>query len=254
MLSIGEIAHSTGVSRRMLRHWESQGLLAPASIEPETGYRRYRESQLGRVRAIAELRALGFGLSEIGRLLDPNIAQLTLETLLREQVNALQEQISEASTRLLRIQHRLDVIQRQSKEIIMNLSITALPSLEIWGLSIAVGDETEIGRAVRELRQQLSLNDQAVVQLYDGTSHDQITVSVGAEAAVESESVTKIVAPEVAEGVSVTFEEPPESIADAWVLIDAELEQRGLVTFGLYRQMSELTGRVILQAPVRERA
>ncbi|MFI5825544.1 MerR family DNA-binding transcriptional regulator, partial [Streptomyces rishiriensis] len=27
MLSIGEIAHRTGVSRRMLRHWEQEGLL-----------------------------------------------------------------------------------------------------------------------------------------------------------------------------------------------------------------------------------
>ncbi|WP_418936261.1 MerR family transcriptional regulator, partial [Klebsiella pneumoniae] len=30
MLSIGEIAHRTGVSRRMLRHLEQEGLLSPA--------------------------------------------------------------------------------------------------------------------------------------------------------------------------------------------------------------------------------
>lgn len=47
MLSIGEIAHSTGVSRRMLRHWEDEGLLTPAVTDPVTGYRRYQDSQLG---------------------------------------------------------------------------------------------------------------------------------------------------------------------------------------------------------------
>ena len=89
MLSIGEIAHSTGVSRRMLRHWEGEGLLTPATTDPVTGYRRYQDSQLGRVRAIAELRALGFGLAEIGQLLDPHLEQSTLEVLLTHQVDAL---------------------------------------------------------------------------------------------------------------------------------------------------------------------
>ena len=48
MLSIGEIAHSTGVSRRMLRHWEDEGLLTPAVTDPVTGFRRYQDSQLAR--------------------------------------------------------------------------------------------------------------------------------------------------------------------------------------------------------------
>ncbi len=134
MLSIGEFAHSTGVSRRMLRHWEGEGLLTPPAItDPVTGYRRYQDSQLGRVRAIAELRALGFSLAEIGQLLDPHLEQSTLEVLLTHQVDALQRQITEASTRLVHVQHRLDIIQSKSMEIIMNLSITALPSLNIWG-------------------------------------------------------------------------------------------------------------------------
>ena len=119
-MSIGEIAHSTGVSRRMLRHWEGEGLLTPATTDPVTGYRRYQDSQLGRVRAIMELRALGFGLAEIGQLLDPRIEQSTLEVLLTHQVDALQRQITEASTRLVHVQHRLDIIQSKSMEIIMN--------------------------------------------------------------------------------------------------------------------------------------
>lgn len=63
MLSIGDLAHATGVSRRMLRHWEHERLLTPAAVDPSTGYRRYRDSQIGHVRAIAELRQLGFGLA-----------------------------------------------------------------------------------------------------------------------------------------------------------------------------------------------
>lgn len=71
MLSIGEVAHATGVTRRMLRHWEDVGLLEPAAVDEHTGYRRYAHSQVGRVRAIAALRAVGFGLEAIKDLLGP---------------------------------------------------------------------------------------------------------------------------------------------------------------------------------------
>lgn len=256
MLSIGEIAHSTGVSRRMLRHWESEGLLTPAVVDPVTGYRHFRDSQLGRVRAIAELRALGFGLAEIGRLLDPQIEQPTLESLLARQVDVLEREISEASTRLVHVQRRLDTIRSKTVEIIMNLSLTTLPRLELQGLRTTVHDETEIGQAVSDLCRRLPQADGDFVLLYDGTHDDRITVSAGTVARAESEAVPAelepIVAPEIPAGVAVAFDERPASIADAWVLIETELEKQGLTSFGLYRQVDGPTG-VVLQAPVRER-
>jgi hypothetical protein len=94
------------------------------------------------------------------------------------------------------------------------------------------------------------------VLLYDGTHDDRITVSAGTVARAESEAVPAalepIVAPEVPAGVAVAFDERPASIADAWVLIETELEKQGLTSFGLYRQVDGSTG-VVLQAPVRER-
>src|SRR5699024_11248871 len=46
-LSIGEIAHSTGTTGRMLRHWERLGLIQPAGVDAHTGYRRCAVSQGG---------------------------------------------------------------------------------------------------------------------------------------------------------------------------------------------------------------
>ncbi|MDQ0707465.1 DNA-binding transcriptional MerR regulator [Arthrobacter woluwensis] len=253
MLSIGEIAHSTGVSRRMLRHWENEGLLAPAVVDPATGYRRYQDSQLGRVRAIAELRTLGFGLAEIGQLLDPRLGRTTLESLLTHQEDALQQQITEASARLVHVRRRLDIIRSESQEIAMNLTLTALPAVEFWGLSTTVLDETEIGHAVHDLRRRLPWAGDELVLLYDGTSDDRITVSAGTIVRPESEVAGKIVAQEAAAGVSVDFDVLPENIADAWVLIETELDKRRLASFGVYRQIHGSNGGVTLQAPIRER-
>ena len=111
MLSIGELAHRTGVSRRMLRHWEEIGLLAPAEVDDRTAYRKYSVSQTGRVRAIAALRAVGFGLDAIADLLDSDLSETRLVALLRAREVDLLAQISEASTRLQEVRERLDSLE-----------------------------------------------------------------------------------------------------------------------------------------------
>jgi DNA-binding transcriptional MerR regulator len=69
MLRIGEFARLTRVSVRMLRHYDRIGLLAPARVDPATGYRYYRADQLRAVNRILFLRELGFGLDEISEAL-----------------------------------------------------------------------------------------------------------------------------------------------------------------------------------------
>ena len=66
---IGEIARLSGVSVRMLRHYDALGLLRPRGAT-EAGYRLYDEAALNRLRRIAYLRALDFPLREIARMLD----------------------------------------------------------------------------------------------------------------------------------------------------------------------------------------
>ena len=69
MLKIGEFSKLSRVSIRMLRHYDELGLLHPVRIDPDTGYRYYRESQLPTASRIAALRDMGFGLAAIGELL-----------------------------------------------------------------------------------------------------------------------------------------------------------------------------------------
>lgn len=253
MLSIGEIAHSTGVSRRMLRHWEQEGLLLPALVDPVTGYRSYQDTQLGRIRAIAELRDLGFSLSEIRQLLDPQIAHASLERILMQQADKLRDQITEASTRLAQVQHRVDTIQKKTQEISMNLSLTPLPELHLQGASTTVLDETDIGPAVAQLRELVPHDQSELILLFDGASPEQITVTAATADGTTAPGLQPVSTPLIAQGATVTFPTPPSSVADAWVLIDAELEKMGLASGGVYRQIISPDGRTTLQAPVHAR-
>jgi MerR family copper efflux transcriptional regulator len=78
-LGIGELAKRAGVGIDTVRYYERSGLLNPHSRLP-SGYRRYRDLEVARLRFIRRAQALGFTLSEIKSLLrlsaQRNVAQV----------------------------------------------------------------------------------------------------------------------------------------------------------------------------------
>ena len=67
-LGIGALAKRAGVRIDTVRYYERSGLLAPKS-RLESGYHRYSEAELTRLRFIRRAQVLGFSLKEIGELL-----------------------------------------------------------------------------------------------------------------------------------------------------------------------------------------
>jgi DNA-binding transcriptional MerR regulator len=65
LMPIGRFARSSGLSVGALRHYDRHGLLSPALVSQETGYRYYAADQLATARAIALLRDLEMSLPEI---------------------------------------------------------------------------------------------------------------------------------------------------------------------------------------------
>ena len=67
--SIGKLAESAGVAIDTVRYYERNGLLNPAG-RLASGYRRYSEAELKRLRFIRRAKALGFSLEDIRALLE----------------------------------------------------------------------------------------------------------------------------------------------------------------------------------------
>jgi Cu(I)-responsive transcriptional regulator len=67
-MNIGQAAQASGVSAKMVRHYEALGLL-PQIARTDSGYRQYDESAVHTLRFIRRARDLGFGMEEIRELL-----------------------------------------------------------------------------------------------------------------------------------------------------------------------------------------
>jgi DNA-binding transcriptional MerR regulator len=69
MLTIGRFADATGLTVKALRHYDDIGLLVPARVDEDNGYRYYDTAQVEDAVTIRRLRALELPLDEIRELL-----------------------------------------------------------------------------------------------------------------------------------------------------------------------------------------
>src|ERR1700761_4635723 len=75
LLNIGEFSRMTHLSVKALRHYHDVGVLAPATIDPHSGYRSYGTDQVAAAQVIRRLRDLGMPLDSIRAVLTaPDVA------------------------------------------------------------------------------------------------------------------------------------------------------------------------------------
>jgi DNA-binding transcriptional MerR regulator len=107
LIPIGRFAQLAGFTVRALRHYESQGLLEPAHVDRESGYRYYRPEQLPDALRVRLLRALEMPLAEVVEVMREPDGLQALEKI-RAHRARVAERLADVEKLLLRIDEWLD--------------------------------------------------------------------------------------------------------------------------------------------------
>lgn len=159
MMKIGEFARLGQVSVRMLRHYDSLGLLQPQGVDRFSSHRSYSVTQLTRLNRIMALNSLGIPLRRIAEIIDSNLSTtelLDMLTLRRHQL--LAEQADTAAT-LAEIEFRLALIERTTMEH-QDCIFKELPAERIIGTKVVLGeppfDTSDIGPLFGQVAEQIA--------------------------------------------------------------------------------------------------
>jgi PPM family protein phosphatase len=152
LLSIGAFAHATRLSPKALRLYGELGLLPPAFVDPDSGYRFYDPAQLERARLVAWLRRLGMPLARIRVVCDLDPAQAA------DEVAAYWAQVE------------ADIASRRDLAAFLIATLsgrkTTMPGAQ-EALAIRYAARTDIGR-VRETNQDSTYAGSRLLAVADG--------------------------------------------------------------------------------------
>ena len=113
-MNIGQAARHSGLSAKMIRYYESIGLLKPAH-RSDSGYRLYSDDDLHTLAFIKRSRDLGFSLDEVGKLLalwqDRQRASSDVKALARQHIDELNQKIVELTSLRDTLQELVDTCQ-----------------------------------------------------------------------------------------------------------------------------------------------
>jgi Cu(I)-responsive transcriptional regulator len=107
-MNIGAAATRSGVSAKMVRHYESLGLL-PRVARSDAGYRQYTDSEVHTLRFIRRARDLGFSIAEIAKLLklwqNRRRASADVRRIAQAHVQDLQRRIDDMASMKRTLEH-----------------------------------------------------------------------------------------------------------------------------------------------------
>jgi DNA-binding transcriptional MerR regulator len=129
MKSIGEFSRLGGVSVRTLRYYDRIGLLCPAEVDSETGYRWYLPSQLPDLTKIIALRQLGLSLAEIRELVtDPD--KDSIRARLTRHRSSLAKRAEDDQRRLNQLDAALEAFEAE-RPILDDVVVKEVPAMRL---------------------------------------------------------------------------------------------------------------------------
>ncbi len=151
MFKIGDFSRMCRVPVSALRYYAELGLLAPAHIDPQTGYRYYTAEQLPRIQRILALRDLGLSLEQIATVLRESLSAEQIRGMLRLRQAQLLQQIEEEQARLARVEATLRQIEQEGAMSSYDVVLKEVAPQLVAGIRAVIPHYGAIGSLFDEL-------------------------------------------------------------------------------------------------------
>ncbi|MFI6269518.1 MerR family transcriptional regulator [Micromonospora zamorensis] len=253
MFTIGDFARLGRVSVRMLRHYDSIGLLRPASVDPHTGYRFYRADQLRRLNRVIALKELGLTLEQVRAIVDDAVDVAELRGMLRLRRGQLAEQLAADTARLTAVEARLRLIESEGRMTTQEVVLKEIVPVRVAELTaVAPSYQGEdIGPVIQPLYPELfrrlagagitpagpSIAWYEPAPGDDGDAvvvHAGVTVGVGAEAASD---VAVVDLPAVRTAATIIHHGAMDDVEESMQVLARWIEDNGYRTDGFAREV-----------------
>jgi DNA-binding transcriptional MerR regulator len=156
MFKIGEFSKLGQVSVRMLRHYDSLGLLKPSYTDKFTSYRYYSIDQLARLNRLIALKELGFSLEQVAPLLNSNDLSLEqLRGMLMLRQAEIERELQAGQMQLAKVQARLLQIELEGQPSPYEIVVKAVPAQVVASIRQVVPAVTDMGYYCQSLYEQL---------------------------------------------------------------------------------------------------
>jgi DNA-binding transcriptional MerR regulator/DNA gyrase inhibitor GyrI len=137
MFNIGEFSKITGLPVRTLRFYHEKGLLVPAAVDDQSGYRYYNERDLEVARVIVALRGMAFSLDDISGILRDCAEDDDVLVYLERQRQSLAEQLEHYRDVLRQIDHVIASQRLARKEETMSAATFEIQERDIEPMLVA---------------------------------------------------------------------------------------------------------------------
>ena len=137
MHGIGQMARECGLTVSALRFYDGAGVLVPAWVDPQSGYRWYRPEQVREARLIARLRRVGLPLADICRVLEHRHDRVTVDAVLDAHLRRLEDGLADARRELSAARNHIECLE------------TAVMTPRTTNVTLAVSDLVAALRSVR---------------------------------------------------------------------------------------------------------
>lgn len=250
MFTIGDFASLGRVSVRMLRHYDAIGLLRPASIDPFSGYRRYRADQLRRLNRIIALKDLGFTLQQVHSIIDEKVDVTELRGMLRLRRAELETQLASDVARLKGVEARLRMIEKEgfmSTEEVVLKQVGPIRLATLSGTAAGFAPE-QIGPVIQPLYPELCRRMTAAglpltgpaVAYYDHGDGDSIAVHAGMPATADPHSAKDfdiVDLPMVPSAATIIHRGPMDDVMQSEHILARWIDDNGYKPVGLHREV-----------------